>query len=154
MTSGEPIQPFASGFKVARTYHRVVQEMDDRGEWRRKAIPLEGPVKSGEEVEVRLRMTADDRYQYIIVEDPLPAGFEVVDRPDAPGLAVVVRPPRSARPEDRLLRHALVAEDVRSVVHGRAETPGDVHVLPTKVSSMYFPEVNGTGPEGRIEIKP
>mgnify|MGYP001587487190 CR=1 FL=1 len=155
VTSGEPIQPFASGFKVARTYHRVVQEMDDRGEWRRKAIPLEGPVKSGEEVEVRLRMTADDRYQYIIVEDPLPAGFEVVDRPDAPGPWRWWYARREVRDRKIVFFATLWSQKTYEASYTvRAETPGDVHVLPTKVSSMYFPEVNGTGPEGRIEIKP
>lgn len=155
VTSGEPIRPFASGFNVARTYHRVVQEKDDRGEWRRKTVPLEGPVRSGEEIEVRLKMTADDRYQYIIVEDPLPAGCEVVDRPDDPGPWRWWYARREVRDRKVVFFATLWSEKTYEASYTvRAETPGDVHALPTKVSSMYFPEVNGTGPEGRIEIRP
>lgn len=155
VSSGEPIQPFASGFKVERTYLRVVHEKDDQGVWRRKTVPLDGPVRSGEEIEVRLRMTADDRYQYIIVEDPLPAGFEVVDRPDDPGPWRWWYARREVRDRKVVFFATLWSQKTYEASYTvRAETPGDVHVLPTKVSSMYFPEVHGSGPEGRIEIRP
>jgi alpha-2-macroglobulin len=78
-----PVRPVDNGIQVERWYERV----DTRA-------PVTSAV-AGELVRVRLRITVKADRQFVVLDDPLPAGLEAVD------LSLrTVRPPGTELPED------------------------------------------------------
>jgi uncharacterized protein YfaS (alpha-2-macroglobulin family) len=119
--------------------------------------PLGREVKGGEEIEVRLTLTADKNYEYLILEDFLPAGCEIVE--DKSDLGRQYRywwyycSNREARDEKMVFFSTYVNAGKHTFVYTlRAETPGEYHVMPARASLMYQPDVRGTSPEGRLTI--
>lgn len=79
-----PLTPVTRGIQVERWYERV----DTR-------VPVTR-VNAGDLVRVRLRVTIPEDRQFLILDDPLPAGLEAVD------LSLrTVRPPGTELPEER-----------------------------------------------------
>ncbi|HKF59474.1 MAG TPA: alpha-2-macroglobulin family protein, partial [Blastocatellia bacterium] len=78
-TREEDVQPQATpGLSITREYMRlVIKGTEDKPSW---AIePLTGQVHSGDTLVVRLRVKGD-RNNYMMIEDPIPAGCEQLDR--------------------------------------------------------------------------
>jgi uncharacterized protein YfaS (alpha-2-macroglobulin family) len=124
--------------------------------------PLERPVASGDEIEVELKITSENEFDYVVFEDFKPGGCEPVDLVSGP-----VYPPPLKSGEGpgvgvahRELRDEKVAFFISHLPQGettltyrlRAESPGDFHVLPHQGWSMYVPEVRGSSEEGRMVI--
>jgi len=113
----------------------------------------------GAQVRVRLTVEAPRDLDYVVIEDPFPAGCEVTER-------------GSADMEENTVwnywwSHVDVRDDkiaffARSVPKGkhiveynlRAQTPGAYHTLPAIMESMYAPEVHAESAETRVEVKP
>ena len=122
----------------------------------------------GERLEVHLEVAAERDFAFVMIEDPLPSGFEVEDafgRDDdeyderawswwfarrevrdekvaffATRWPEADAPGRPARPQE-------------FVYTLRAEVPGTKHVQPTEASLMYFPEVRGTSAAAVIRVE-
>ena len=127
----EKALPLAKGISVKRTY-RVSA-----------ASPLEaGEQITGDIVQVTLRLSADRNLRYALLEEPIPAGCEVVageDRPwESPWDRREVWDSRIVFFFDYLPRSGRTIEYVL-----RTEAPGQYNILPTVASLMYFPEVRG-----------
>lgn len=113
-----------------------------------KLAPVRGAVKSQAKVLVRLTLEARAPLRYMLVEDPLPAGAEVVVPQGTAGWSgLAVRDERVVFFERELASgsHALYY-----VL--RPELPGRYHVLPTVAEGMYAPEVRARAAETRLEI--
>jgi uncharacterized protein YfaS (alpha-2-macroglobulin family) len=103
---------------------------------------------------VELTLTAAQDSEYVLIEDPLPAGCEVVGRPTEEGSEWE----DGWTQED--VRDDHIAFFARELPRGRrtltytlrAELPGDYHVLPPRAEEMYRPERWGQGGEGRVRI--
>lgn len=74
------VAPGNWGMKVAREYFRMRPEQRD-GRTVYTLDPLQGPVRAGELVAVRLTAQGADQ-RYALVEDPIPAGAELVSNDD------------------------------------------------------------------------
>jgi len=110
-------------------------------------------LKSGEQVEVELTLTANNDYEYLVFEDMKAAGFEPLEvRSGASygdGLSSNVE-----------LRDEKVAFFVDNLPQGtrvlryrvRAEIPGRFHALPTNGYAMYAPEVRAISDEMRLDV--
>jgi hypothetical protein len=146
-----------AGISVTRQYYRMQSERNPRtGEF--TTAPAQRPdveFKPGEAVLVRLTIRAPRQYEYVIVEDPIPAGCEVAEEPEA----VVsewdkwwsdmdVRDQKVAVFARRLPEGASTIE-----YHLRPQIPGDYHVMPTAVYSMYNPDLRGSGAEARVRLR-
>ncbi len=150
-TVGEGLAASQGGLRVSRRYGRVTHAGD-----KRMVEPLEdgAAVKSGDEIEVTLTVTADRTYEHLMLEDPLPSGFEPVreywdpwsawenwyarkEFRDERVCAAMTEIPRG----DHVVRYSM-----------RAETPGDLHVLPARVWSMYHAQIGGNSAESRIKV--
>jgi uncharacterized protein YfaS (alpha-2-macroglobulin family) len=137
----EEALPVAKGIKVERTYR----------------VPVDDPIAAGEQapgsiVQVQLRLVTDENLRYVLLEEPIPAGCEVIQG-DEDGWS-----PSYDRREvwdnrllyfidylpkgERLLEYIL-----------RAEAPGQYRILPTSASLMYFPEVNGHNRLVRMRVR-
>jgi hypothetical protein len=146
-----------SGISVNRQYYRMQTSRNPRtGEI--TIAPAPRPATSfspGEAVLVRLTVRAPQEYEFVIVEDPIPAGCEVAEQ----GGYMPYEWDRWWSDMD--IRDEKVAVFARTLPRGsstieyhlRPQIPGDYHVMPTQVYSMYNPELRGSGAEARVTLR-
>ncbi len=165
----EQVQALDRGILVARQYS-----------------PVDAPreyvdtAQVGDVVKVKLTLIAPTDLHYVVVEDPLPAGFEGVDL-SLKTTSVVGEQPElrnlSAEEEDYWYRwygwgwwwfsHSEMRDEkmalfARYLPRGtyeytyliRAGVPGEFKVMPTTAYQMYFPEVFGRSDGGKFTVEP
>lgn len=69
----------AARLNILRQYFKLTPE-NEGGHIEYTEQPVEGPVKTGDVVEVRLTVSTTSDEQYLQIEDPIPAGFEFVEQ--------------------------------------------------------------------------
>ena len=152
--------------KVARKFYRLerddkqVSVQGDRGQVvsqqvaKYKRIPLEDlrSVTSGDLIEVEMIIDSKNDYEYLLLEDHKPSGFEPDDQRSGyvfEGLTAY-----------RELRDDRVSFFLTSLARGqhsisyrlRAETPGKVSALPATIEGMYSPELVGNSDEFKLRV--
>ena len=146
-----------AGISVSREYYRLESERD-----RRSGVITTAPaprpttsLRSGEAVLVRLAITSPREYEYVIVEDPIPAGCEVAEQGDLEPEEwdhwwsdVDVRDEKVA-----IFARRLPAGKSSIEYHLRPQIPGDYHVMPTEIYSMYNPDLRGSSAETRVSLR-
>jgi hypothetical protein len=167
-TKERDIKAAGHELKVQRSYFRLRQipfEVEVEGSkgqklkekrLRYERIPIESGdvVKSGELIQVELRVRSDNNYTYLVFEDMKPAGCEATQvRSGGKGQEgfysyMELRDEKtvffvnSLEQGEHLLRYRL-----------RAEVPGIFHALPTKLYAMYVPELAANSDEKVIGIE-
>jgi uncharacterized protein YfaS (alpha-2-macroglobulin family) len=147
--------PSQGGLQVSRKYSLVANG---------NLVPLESAraIQSGDEIEVTLTVRSDRRYDYLMLEDPMPSGFEAVR---GYGAATPWKRGRwiwSYWWAHREFRDEKVAIAVTHLPPGerkvsyrmRAETPGLLRVLPTTIWNMYRPGEGANGASALFEVVP
>ena len=152
--------------KVARKFYRLerddkqVSVQGDRGQVvsqqvaKYKRIPLEDlrSVTSGDLIEVEMIIDSKNDYEYLLLEDHKPSGFEPDDQRSGyifEGLTAY-----------RELRDDRVSFFLTSLARGqhsisyrlRAETPGRMSALPATIEGMYSPELVGNSDEFKLKV--
>lgn len=167
-TKEDPITAAGLEVKVQRRFYRL--ERDDRNvsvqgdlgqvvnqqtaKFRR--IPLESldSVTSGELVEVELIVESKNDYEYLMLEDRKPSGFE----PDDQRSGYIFEGLRAYRE----LRDDRVSFFLSSLARGRhsvsyrlrAEMPSQkVSALPSTIEGMYAPELVGNSEEFKLRVQ-
>jgi uncharacterized protein YfaS (alpha-2-macroglobulin family) len=138
----------SAGISIRRFYH-VTAEDPSRAD----------TIRSGEEVEVTVEITAEANYRYALLEEPIPAGCEVAP-PDE-----MLRPlgltfetgGGYVRQEVRDNKVVFFFNDLpkgraRLIYRLHAETPGTYRILPSLASLVYFPEVRGNSAPVKARI--
>jgi uncharacterized protein YfaS (alpha-2-macroglobulin family)/tetratricopeptide (TPR) repeat protein len=109
-------------------------------------------VQSGDEIRVTLRIKSLNDFEYLVFEDPKPAGMEPV--------ALQSGTSYSGGVSNMELRDELVAfffthlpQGEREVQYNiRAEIPGVFHTMPTKGYAMYYPPLRANSDELVIRV--
>lgn len=121
--------------------------------------PLDGPVASGDTIAVRLTVTGSD-WNYLLIEDPIPAGTEFIARDDRYELRS--RPPwwdyfftRREMHDDRM---AIFVRDFNAGQHDffyllKVVNPGSFTVSPARVQPMYQPSIMATSSARKVEVQ-
>jgi uncharacterized protein YfaS (alpha-2-macroglobulin family) len=138
----EDALPEAEGVAVQRTYR----------------VPVEDPIAAGEQkpgsvVQVELKLVAEENLRYVLMEEPIPAGCEVIQGDD--GDAWREQWDRREVWDNRVLfffDYLPKGEHFIEYVL-RTEAPGMYKILPTSVSLMYFPEVSGHNRLVRMRVR-
>jgi alpha-2-macroglobulin len=152
--------------KVARKFYRLerddkqVSVQGNRGQVvsqqvaKYKRILLEDlrSVTSGDLIEVEMLIDSKNDYEYLLLEDHKPSGFE----PDDQRSGYVWEGLRAYRE----LRDDRVSFFLTSLARGqhsinyrlRAETPGKVSALPATIEGMYSPELVGNSDEFKLRV--
>ncbi len=152
--------------KVARKFYRLerddkeVSVQGDRGQVvsqqvaKYKRIPLEDlrSVTSGDLIEVEMVIDSKNDYEYLLLEDHKPSGFE----PDDQRSGYVWEGLRAYR-ELRDDRVSFFLQELARGQHSisyrlRAETPGKVSALPATIEGMYAPELVGNSDEFKLSV--
>lgn len=168
-----------NGFTVYRTYEALgtgddpadpeaVKRLDD-GSWQ---------IKAGTNVKATIHLVVRDRVNYVVVDDPLPAGFEgqnprfvtsVGVNPADTGPQTTVDRGRGSHArwwwpwftfdhtqmrDDRMLLFAdhLPAGVYTYAYTARATARGRFHLPPVKAEAMYEPEIFGHGSSSRVHV--
>ncbi len=152
----KPLEPRDEGLAVTRTF----TTLDGK--------PVQS-IKGGDVIVVKLEVVVPQESLYVVVEDPLPGGFEAVNTSlatESAEQAAALEESEEDRPwwyegfnhvemhDNRVL---LFADDLPPGVHtyrylARALTYGEFGLPGTKAEQMYAPEVFGRGVERRITI--
>ncbi|HLY10833.1 MAG TPA: MG2 domain-containing protein [Planctomycetota bacterium] len=148
----EDMPPSEGGIRVNRSYARIVRE---NGAEHRQTLESGATVTSGDEIEVTLTVDADRDYEWLMMDDPLPSGFEAIR--EYWGHYGWIWNYWYSRKE---FHDQKVSIAMTRLWHGqhvaayrmRAETPGEFHALPAQVFNMYQPEIGGNSREFRIKV--
>jgi hypothetical protein len=109
-------------------------------------------VKSGQKVLVRLTVDVKEPVRYLVLEDPLPAGAEVLD--EQSGGWAYAWSSQTVRDEKMVFfQREMATGSVPFYYVMRPQIPGRYHVLPPVIEGMYAPEVRARGAEARLEIR-
>lgn len=109
-------------------------------------------LNSGDLVEVELTVVSKNDYEYLLMEDLKPAGFEAVNVRSG-----YTRNGLRAYTEFRDDRVSFFVQQLARGNHSisyrlRAETPGRFSALPARVSAMYAPELKGNSNEVKLQV--
>jgi uncharacterized protein YfaS (alpha-2-macroglobulin family) len=148
----EDLKPSEGGIRVERTYSRVLRE---NGKRILQRLDSGDTVTSGDEIEVSLQVDADRNYEWLMLEDPLPSGFEPIR--EYWGYYGWHWNYWYSRKEFHDQKVSIAMTTLWQGRHQasyvmRAETPGDVHALPAGVFNMYHPTIGGNSAEFRIKV--
>ncbi|OHD69206.1 MAG: hypothetical protein A2W19_06365 [Spirochaetes bacterium RBG_16_49_21] len=110
-------------------------------------------IQVGEELLVKVKFSAQDDFQYLVLEDYLPSGFEVVRMDAYEGYAPYVHVERR---DNRMVYFFTdlrknEAYEVAYII--RAELPGSFMVKPSRMECMYEPTVQGWSSPVVVEVK-
>ena len=120
----------------------------------REPIAAGQAIATGDLIEVNLEIDARNDFEYIVIEDPKPAGCEPAalhsGRSSDGGLYANI--------ELRDKHVAFFVGYLRQKVHYvtyrlRCETPGTFGALPTRVEAMYSPYVRANSASDRLIIR-
>ncbi|RMF45257.1 MAG: hypothetical protein D6753_00630 [Planctomycetota bacterium] len=163
----DEIEPAGLEVTVERRFYRLIptdrssEIVADRGqvysarsvEFQRVPIDDLAEVPSGELVEVELLVGSRNDYEYLMLEDPRPAGFEAAETSSGYLWA-------NGLPAYRELRDQATMLYIERLPHGkhavhfrlRAESPGQFTALPTRIEGMYAPELRGNSADFDVRI--
>jgi uncharacterized protein YfaS (alpha-2-macroglobulin family)/outer membrane protein assembly factor BamB len=138
----------SAGLRLVRTY--VVEQPGQLLRWNRVVSPEILSVPSGQQVQVELEFDLPTAMEYLKLEDPRPAGFEVIE--DSLDGTV---PDRTEHRDafSAFFFTGLPAGKHRFTYRMRAETPGEYRALPARIELMYHPARFGATPSQRVRVR-
>lgn len=138
------IDSLQNGLKIKRSFNSVKRVRDlNNQEYLVPYSLLGGKLQVGEELLVKVQFKADKDYEYLLLEDYLPSGFEVTKTDAYEGKVYYSH---SERRDEKMafffnkLKKGKVYELAYMI---RAELPGTFHVKPARIECMYAPEIQG-----------
>jgi len=152
----EPVKSAGSGMTLERVYQDPVSHMPRTR------------FAAGDLTEIHLTLTATEEAMYVLLEDPLPAGFEgIPERMNPMGYGDILLPgPRFWWPMYGYNRKEIYDDRVSFFITSlwpgrreftylaRATRPGLFSALPAEASPMYAPEIWSRSSSAQIEISP
>jgi uncharacterized protein YfaS (alpha-2-macroglobulin family) len=144
---------------ILRDYFRLTPEREGEKIVHRLE-PLSGPLAPGDTVAVRLTVTGASDWRYLMIEDPIPAGAELVAKDDAYQLKD--RPPwwrswytrREFRDDRAALFDTYFPSGQKQFFYlMKVVSPGRYRTSPARVEPMYQPRQQSTTEGVWIEVK-
>jgi tetratricopeptide (TPR) repeat protein len=165
-TEAEKIEPAGNLVKVERTYVEYVSPVavregaeeirpgynvvDPEARPKEAAAATIDRAGSGDKFRVRLKLSARENLPYVIVEDPLPAGVEVVE-----GAAKGPFDWEERRDEKQVFFVTNVPAGETEITYlVQAIHPGTYSALPTFAYPMYEPAIQGRSGLARLTVVP
>lgn len=147
------------GLNLLREYFSL-QRVEREGRAVYRLAPMPETLKPGDVIAVRLTVTGND-WRYLMIEDPIPAGAEFIDRRES--FELESRPSwwewYGSAKEYRDDRAAIFQYEFdrgqRQFTHLlRVVNPGTFHVSPAQVQPMYQTGYQATTGTMRLEVRP
>lgn len=157
-TGDEEVQAQASkDLKLTREYLRLKVSEDSQGKSSWKIEPLTGELRSGDLIVSRLHLEGA-RAQYLMIEDPIPAGCEQIGRVNgltlsyADGQWTDWYSQREFRDNRTVIFKDYFDGKATFQYAMRVEVPGEFRVAPARAELMYQPTVQSNTTNGRMKI--
>ncbi|MBO5910632.1 MAG: hypothetical protein J6Q05_00320, partial [Elusimicrobiaceae bacterium] len=109
-------------------------------------------VKVGDEVEVQLTLTTDSAFEYVLLTDPKPAGFESADLTSGWTWNPVSMYREVRDTDTNYFINRLPAGTVRVSYVLRPTVPGQFHAKPAQVQSLYNPEYGAHSAAEKVNV--
>jgi uncharacterized protein YfaS (alpha-2-macroglobulin family) len=166
-TTEEDIKGAGLELKVERKYYRLDRVAAEatvdgaRGQdvaekrlrWKKTELKNGDAVKSGDLIQVELKIASKNDYDYLCFEDFKPAGCEPVEVRSG-GRYGELCSNMELRDERVVFFIGWLAQGEHTVTYRvRAEVPGVFHALPTKGHAMYAPELSCNSDEMLLKIR-
>jgi len=147
------VRPAAKGIQVEREYYRYQRTTSANYYAHSTKESLSGNVKVGEEILVKLTLDSEHEFDYVILEDPLPSGFEVVTNPADQYEWSYWYCRREIR-DERIAFFASTLWQGHSEIYYvlRAEVPGQVQVSPAQSWTLYLPDFAGNSSAAQLRV--
>lgn len=167
VATGEQMVARQQGLELRRRYQRLTSTFDRKtGGYVYTPRPLDGQLKVGEYLLVTLSLTPQEEAgRYVLLEEPIPAGFAVVENDDSFRIAGQRNrygddyygwnrwyDGREVRDTGLEFYFSYLNRPVTFTYVLRAETPGRFTALPGQAWLMYAPEVRGNSALATLEV--
>ncbi|HEV2350898.1 MAG TPA: MG2 domain-containing protein [Terriglobia bacterium] len=156
----KPAPTGSTALNIVREYFKLIPErLNDRIVYAEQ--PLTGAVQSGDIVVVRLTVSATSDEQYLLIEDPIPAGFDFIEQENLYELKA--KPAwwdyyytRREFHDDRAAMFSTTFERGQAQFHYllKAVTPGTFQANPARVLPMYEPARQGSTRSATVTVTP
>ncbi len=143
--------PAVQGSVTLEREYYVVEREYKKGKVKEKKKPLRGRVKLGEDVEVVLTINSPYDFDYVVLEDPKPAGFIYLEAKSGYSWAAGAYVELWNRQRSALFERLRRGEAVMRY-RLRAEVPGTYAALPARVYGMYAPDIGSSTASAIIEV--
>ncbi|HUU01621.1 MAG TPA: MG2 domain-containing protein [Myxococcota bacterium] len=126
--------------------------------WRFRTKPLAGKASPGDELLVVLEIAAAQNTDYVMIEDPLPAGVQPIESDHGYALpGYELRQPglhREISDQHVAFFISRLKKGRRKIAYlVRAAVPGVFRVMPARVLPMYDPQFGGNSASGIVQIE-
>lgn len=163
----DSFEAHGESLQIKRTFERLEPVYDKKNQnyiYKRK--PLDSASEVGDYILVTVEIDPQDQFRYAIVNEPLPAGFRVIENDQV--FKISGMSPRygydyygwnywydgrDVRDERVDYYFTYLGDKVSFTYILRAETPGKYSALPTQAWLMYAPEIRSSGTDQILEIK-
>jgi hypothetical protein len=142
---------------ITRDYYRLEpQQKDEKIVY--NLVPLQGDVQSGDVIAVRLSVNGSE-WRYLLVEDPIPAGAEFIQRDDLYELNTKVDwwgfwfTRREFHDDHAAFFQTWFNNHQEFVYLLKIVNPGKFRISPASVQPMYQPSVIATTDAATMEVK-
>ncbi|MBI5833230.1 MAG: hypothetical protein HZB16_13115 [Armatimonadetes bacterium] len=153
-TKEDPITAASNLMSAKRSYSRVVEYTDKDNKRQTRLEPLANgtPIASGDQIEVKIDIDAENDFSYVAFRDPKPAGCEPVDQTSGGtwGGSYLYRELRDK--EVTFFADQLSQGKTTISYRLRAESPGLFRALPHNGFAMYRPDVRCLSDEGIVRV--
>ncbi len=149
------IGSLSNGIKVTRTFASITRVRDSRNNEYMvpQSLADKKVIQVGDELLVKVKFQAQDNFQYLVLEDYLPSGFEVTKNNAYDEYTPFVH---IERWDNRMVYFFtdLKKNEVYEVAYiVRAELPGNFMVKPSRMECMYEPTIQGWSAPVVVDVK-
>lgn len=142
-----------SGLSIKREYFQIKRAPKDTNAQPFVAEKLSKP-QVGMSIGVRLTLTSEQDLHYVMLEDPKPAGMEVLPEIRFDEKAEYISQ-QNVRDEKTTFFRSYLKAGTHVFNYGLIpELAGTFHVLPTLAAEMYRPEIRGRGVSQVLQVEP
>jgi uncharacterized protein YfaS (alpha-2-macroglobulin family) len=156
LTSPErSLRSLENGIGLVRRFYTVTRVRDVNNNEYIVPQDLSGKnrIRIGDEILVKVKFRAQDNFEYLILEDYLPSGFEVINKNPYGEYQPYVH---LERWDNRMVYFftKLKKDEIYEVAYIlRAELPGDFMVKPARMECMYEPSIQGWSAPARFTVE-
>ncbi len=154
-TQEESLAASSNGIEVKREYFILKSEekKSDDGKKLYKPTPLKVKIQKGDLIGVRLTITSNEDLSYLMIEDSLPSGFEVIQ--DLQFDAETSYLSELNIRDEKITLFSTILKKGKNVFNYviRPELSGSFHVMPASSYEMYQPMTRGVSAESMLEVQ-